>query len=209
MWAGGSLPPVAGTNLVILQINRLSPGVLAAETSTHLQLPGQGGMQPPPECSRQGRARTLSLSPPCIMEPVQDYSTGRSFMTTPSQSPRSKDANICRCLVMAGKHSPPECSRWRRARPVGAACRLRREGANTCSCLVMAGEHSPLECSRQGRARTLSPAPPCTVQADASLLDQSALHGGFVMKVQTPAGALSWPASTLHPSARGRDEHAP
>ena len=41
--------------------------------------------------------------------------------------------------------------------------------------------------------------------AAASLLDQSELHGGFRCKAKPPLGAWCLAASTLHPSASGRE----
>ena len=48
--------------------------------------------------------------------------------------------------------------------------------------------------------------PPCTVHrgAAASLLDQSALHGGFRCRRQTPARAWSRSTTLHHSSARGK-----
>ena len=51
----------------------------------------------------------------------------------------------------------------------------------------------------------MRPPPRCTVRgAAASLLDQSALHGGFRCRRQTPAHAWSRTTTLHHSSARGR-----
>ena len=72
-----------------------------------------GGRHLPPECQRQRRARTLSLSPSRTVEQPHVCSISRRSFTTTSLQRQT----TCRLLDRrGGKHSPPECQRQRRAR---------------------------------------------------------------------------------------------
>ena len=171
----------------------ISRSFIAAPLQSTVQVRGRGGKHSPPECRRQSRARTFRFPEPFC----------------------ASHCRVAASLLNIGhlhggsvaEHSAGAWSRRQAlyARVLEAATVTHLESkVQVRGC---GGKHSQPECRRQSRARTFSPAAPRTFEQRQAC--STSVGASWRLRGKAKCRCVVAAASTLHPSAGGRDEHEP